>query len=465
MSAFAAAENEAASREERPVVILVHGFRDTSRCWDKLIQLLKADSRFSRHEFIPYEYPTHLISASFLRRLPSLKEVGQSLAAFLDFQMKEDRPMTLMGHSMGGLVIQSALLEMLDQGRGEDLKQVRQAILFATPNFGSGLADTLRHVLYALFPNAQERSLRLLAPEIHNLANDIQRRVVTAHKVTSHECPIAIQVFWGQEDGVVDQASARALFPNNSPLPGDHSKIIRPNSSREEHYLRIADAILEPCGHLEIFEVEEYDFRIQVEPMPLTSMEVTHGSRTRKLQTDNVAAVTQQASFSRKNRCSRLFRMGYATQNSGFVRFHCSHQNQASPFVIGHWEDYGTCAEFHFQPAHGETFTLVAEIFGGFDLPFCDITQHLDGRSRIKRYSFTLNLSRYIEEGHLLTQQPTLCVLPRDTRKSEIPFARSLAVALPGERVGEGIWRWKLRDLYQGMLDVRWRFDEGCAKS
>ncbi len=453
--------DESASPHGRHLVVFIHGFHDSSNCWEKLISLLREDPRFAHYDLATYDYPTKLLSARWLRRIPSLKELGRGLASFLEPRLADPYvDLTLVGHSMGRLVIQSALLEFLNQGHGEDLRQVRQVVFLATPNLGSGLANTLRKFLYTFVPNAQEHSLRLLDPEVHDLLCDVQKRIVTASERTAHECPIAIHAFWGQQDGIVGQASARALFPNSSPLPGDHSGIIRPNDRIEDHYTRIASAILEPSGHQEVFEVEEFQFLVKVEPRPPNSFTASHGAKRRKIRTDNVATVTQEVRFSRKNRRTHPYRLAYATQNNGFVNFKCSHENIAPPFVVGHWEDYGTSAEFHFRPSHQEAFSIVAEVFGGFNQQSCDITQHLDGRSRIKRYVFHLDLSGYLESGRQLRKEPTLCVLRRNTRKSAISFERTRVPTLPVSSSGPGVWTWELHHLHEGMIDVRWELDE-----
>lgn len=455
--------NESSATAARSLVIFIHGFHDSATCWEKLVLLLREDPRFAQYDLITYEYPTRLLSSRWLRRLPSLKELGRGLAVFLESRLDEKyNHLTLVGHSMGGLVIQSALIELLDQGRGEDLKRVQQIILLATPHFGSGIASTLRRMLYTVIPNAQERSLRLLDPEVHDLLSSVQKRIVAATARTTHECPIPIHAFWGQQDGVVGQASARALFPNNSPLPGDHSSIIRPNARIEDHYAQIAGTILEPSGHQEIFEIEEYNFTMRVEPWAAGTKIAEHGTKRRQVSTNSLATVTQEARFSRKNRCSRLYRMAYTTQHNGFVSFHCSHENNAPPFVIGHWEDYGTAAEFHVRPAPREPFWMVAEVFGGFDDPCCDFSQHFDGRARVLHYVFTLDLTRYLALGRAFRKEPGLCVLPRATRQSEIKFVRSRVPEISADTGTPGIWRWELHHLHEGMVDVRWEFDQSA---
>src|SRR5258707_641960 len=135
------------------LVILVHGFSSSACCWDSLIRLLTNDNRFSNYEFRCFDYPTQMMHVGITRRIPTLSELGRDLRGFLQSSFGEASgeryiDITLVGHSMGGLIIQSFIIDHLDDNLGSELKQIRQVILMATPNHGSTVVSWLRRMLY-----------------------------------------------------------------------------------------------------------------------------------------------------------------------------------------------------------------------------------------------------------------------------------------------------------------------------
>jgi pimeloyl-ACP methyl ester carboxylesterase len=147
-------------------VILVHGFTGGPHNWDQLLSLLRADPEVAeRFEFVPFTYPTRLFQMSMRRRIPPVDELGNALGEFIDSREFQNREIALIGHSQGGLVIQQFLASRIQQGRAKELQPIRQVTLFATPFAGSVFLSGMRRLVFRLFPNPQERSLRVLAKE------------------------------------------------------------------------------------------------------------------------------------------------------------------------------------------------------------------------------------------------------------------------------------------------------------
>src|SRR5258705_477647 len=148
-----------AAAEQRGIVLFVHGFGSSSRCWSRLLELLGADDRItSRYELRTWDYPTQWFGLNPLTRIPRLQEIGRSLADEIDSPSYRGRPLTLVGHSQGGLVILSYLSDTLSNGEGSKLRALRQALLVATPCEGSTTASGLRGLASKLFSNPQERT-------------------------------------------------------------------------------------------------------------------------------------------------------------------------------------------------------------------------------------------------------------------------------------------------------------------
>ena len=79
-----------------------------------MLELLQGDDQVTaRYEFVTWDYPTKWVELNLLGRIPSLQEIGRSLAAEIDLPQYRGRRVTFVGHSQGGLVIQSYIAALL----------------------------------------------------------------------------------------------------------------------------------------------------------------------------------------------------------------------------------------------------------------------------------------------------------------------------------------------------------------
>ena len=127
------------------VVIFVHGFGSSHKCWEFLLTLLSRDPRVTSQYDLEYiDYPTTWFSLNPFQRIPRLKELSEYLNSFVESPRFQGREITLVGHSQGGLLILTHLAQLLQAGKGEELSSLRQVILIATPNLGSTIASSFR---------------------------------------------------------------------------------------------------------------------------------------------------------------------------------------------------------------------------------------------------------------------------------------------------------------------------------
>lgn len=196
-------------RSEKQLAVFVHGFGSSAECWNPLLKLLKDDPKFAEaFDLACFEYPTQWFSFNPLRRIPLLEEIAQSLAHFLADNSAGYSEITLIGHSQGGLVIQCFLVDMLGDGNGENLENIRQVILVATPNEGTSLISGVRKLISHFSLNPQERSLRVLNPQIKKIRTIMSEKIVNAAESGANTWQIPIQAFGGLEDAIVVPASA-----------------------------------------------------------------------------------------------------------------------------------------------------------------------------------------------------------------------------------------------------------------
>ena len=198
---------------QKDVILFVHGFGSSSSCWKRLTDLLEDDEEItSRYELATWDYPTKWIELQVFGRIPRLQELGRSLADTIDSPRYHDRSLTLVGHSQGGLVIQSYFVEMLNRDEADGLRHIRQAIFFATPSEGSTTLMPLRLLAATLLRNPQELTLRVLNPDVADMKAKIRERIVGAlQDDPKSSWRIPIHAFCGLQDDIVPEPSARPL--------------------------------------------------------------------------------------------------------------------------------------------------------------------------------------------------------------------------------------------------------------
>jgi hypothetical protein len=425
-----------------------------------MLQLLRGDDQVAaQYEFVPWDYPTKWIELNILGRIPRLEEIGRSLADKIDSPQYRGRRVTLVGHSQGGLVIQSYIRELLNSGKASQLRPIEQAIFFATPTEGSTTAMSLRRLFSSLFANPQEITLRVLNPDVSDLRAIIRERVVSATKDSDVSWRVPIHAFCGLQDNIVPEASARGVFDNIKEVKGTHFSIIRPSDRQDPRYAEFVELLLEPGGHAHRFDVETYECVVRVEPRQSPqSIPTASDKNSRTVTFDNYATQTRTVRFSPANKCKDKFKLIYNTRKEGYVVGHPSHQNEASPAAIGRWEDTGTSYEFDFTPEAGEEYRLKVEVYRGFDEDNRNIHYHLGNDSRYRRMIYVLDLSAYIVGQYVVTEGPHFYLDPTDVKHhSELCDQRVLRDPVePVSGTPDGIFRWELERVDQGVVDIVW---------
>ncbi|MGC0422779.1 esterase/lipase family protein [Embleya sp. AB8] len=195
----------------RSGVVPIHGFRSKPETWKQLRERIEQDR-----------------SLDFVRVLPEIDTVVDSLKEYLRTEGEPFENLVLVTHSMGGPVAQRYLARMLDEGHGREPDRIRRVVMLACPNDGSELARSLRREIFGrVGRNPQERQLRPLNHQVAKTRRTIVNQVLRASEVIERTCPIPFSVYAGESDGVVPVASAKSFFPDAAALPGDHFGILK----------------------------------------------------------------------------------------------------------------------------------------------------------------------------------------------------------------------------------------------
>jgi hypothetical protein len=448
-------------RTTRPkgIVLFIHGFGSNASCWDRFLTLLNKDEAVTaRFDLATWEYPTKWLELNLLGRIPRLSELGKALADEIDSPHYRGREVVLVGHSQGGLVIQSFFASAVQRREAHRLRSIRQAIFFATPTEGSTTGFNLRLIASTLFRNPQELTLRVLNPDIAEMKAIVRNQIVEARDDSESSRRVAIHAFCGMQDNIVPEASARGMFDNLRTVPGTHFSILKPPSITDPRYRELVEILLDPGGHKHAFEVEEYRAEIAIEPRPKQSLMTTIAHRP-LLEYDNYATIKRTLRFAHSNRCRDLFSITYGTRSGGYVVGHTSHPNQVAPAELGRWQDKGDFFQFDFRPDPDQEFCLNVEVFQGFGEGHRNVHFHLGRRARYRRMFFTLDLSAYLRAGYALTHAPLFYLEPHDRGHSDLCKKRKARDPLElHSETGDGRFVWMAEDVDDGVVDMLWDF-------
>ena len=439
------------------IVLFVHGFGSSSRCWAPLLSLLSADERITaEYDLRTFDYPTKWVEMNVFGRIPPLAEVGRLLGDEIDSPEYRGRPLTLVGHSQGGLVILSYLVDLLTRGEASRLRQVRQVICLATPFEGSTTGLRLRSLMSALVRNPQELTLRVLDPDVAALRAAARERIVLTTRDSATSWRVPMHAFCGVQDDIVPEASARGPIESVRRVPGDHFSILRPRDSSDRRYGELTEVLLDPGGHVHRFEIDEYETVIRVAPCPPSRVEVG-GKNPRTVDYDNIGTLKRTVRFAPSNRCRDVFTLRYSTRSWGYIVGYESHPNEAAPADIGRWDDTGTYYQFDFRPEAGEAYWLKVDVYRGFGDGERDVHFHLGNHSHYRKLVYVLDLSAYTSAGYRISSGPDFFLQAEDLQHGDMCRNRGgLEPIRPTAQPGDGVFRWELSGLTKGVVDIVW---------
>lgn len=235
------------------LAIFVHGFTGHyASTWGKFPQLLINDPSLNNYDFLFWGYSSHLIANTENNLLDSLKQLSlqilnkqktnqrievlsQGLQTELKYLDDYDN-ITLIGHSLGGLIIRSFIIHNLINRKKESLEKIRQIILFGTPNEG---INTANNKLLSLLNN-QISDLGPYNEFIKDLREEWVERVFKNHDLKFSTLMVA-----GEDDFFVPFEQVTRYFRDSRELTrGNHESMVKPESIEDLSYKIVSTNLL-----------------------------------------------------------------------------------------------------------------------------------------------------------------------------------------------------------------------------
>lgn len=223
---------------DQPQIVFVHGLFSSSKVWNRLVSLLEQDPSLSSVDFLRFEYSSKKVELRPWRKIPDFDELADQLRTYINRHCNTGRPVMLVSHSQGGLIIQRFLARCLYKELYDDIRRVKGIVLFSCPNSGSDVFLSLRKIA-VLWRHVQERELRPLNRMVSETRGTVLHRIMGAPQNDPTSCYIPMHFYAGDTDNVVTSVSALDVFPpaNTGVIRGDHSSIIQPQGTEDDAYI------------------------------------------------------------------------------------------------------------------------------------------------------------------------------------------------------------------------------------
>ena len=207
----------------RAAVVFVHGFHGNAvATWASFVAQVLSDRRLNGWDVYSVGYPTNLsIDLPIWTSDPDIRLCAAGLVTKLKHvPLDRYEAVALVAHSMGGLVVQRAILD------SEELRQrLAHVVLYGTPSAGVSKAAVGARL------KPQARDMRVGSEFIARLRTEWQERI-------AERPPFSFTVVAGETDAFVPASSSIAPFPlmQQAVVPGNHLEIVRPDSTHHLSY-------------------------------------------------------------------------------------------------------------------------------------------------------------------------------------------------------------------------------------
>ncbi|OIP52273.1 MAG: hypothetical protein AUK33_01265 [Flavobacteriaceae bacterium CG2_30_34_30] len=212
-------------------IVFVHGFSgEASNTFDAMQQLVQEDSEMKGWDMFPFGYSENVkpqMGKGIWASVEDINRVADYLSASIKHKYGSYKRIAIVAHSIGGLAVQKALLEM----DAMDFNRISHVLLFGTPSNGievepSKLIDNRWSELY------------IEAPLIKTLRSEW-------NKTFSKSYPFAFKVVAGTEDKEVPLHTVFDPFEEKYRVTvgGNHFSMVQPANQENDSYRLLLDTL------------------------------------------------------------------------------------------------------------------------------------------------------------------------------------------------------------------------------
>jgi pimeloyl-ACP methyl ester carboxylesterase len=219
------------AKEQEAALILIHGFSGNTRAtWASLVDLLVQEQKISSWDIYGLGFPSSLrIDVPGIWTAdPDLTVLAQELRTSLSLPpLNRYRAIAIAAHSMGGLIIQRALLDDASIS-----KRIAHLFLIGTPSDGLVKARVFRRF------KRQFRDMAKNSPFIQSLRSSWNAKY-------SGGTSFSLKVIAGDRDQFVPPSSSLSPFPDGvrAVVPGNHIEIVRALNTQNQTFLFLVDSL------------------------------------------------------------------------------------------------------------------------------------------------------------------------------------------------------------------------------
>jgi pimeloyl-ACP methyl ester carboxylesterase len=216
----------------KSAIVFIHGFGGSpEKTWQQFPSLLADDGRLEGWNIHSLGYPTGIALdlVGIWKADPNLATLADGLRTKAQLPpLKGYDNLVLIAHSMGGLVVQRAIVD----DDGSLTKRVSHVVLFGTPSGGLAKAKFLR------FWKRQIKDMGLSS----DFVADLRKRWTEKFAAWS---PFRFWAVAGESDEFVPRSSSIDIFPQGcrSVVPGDHLSIVHADTSEHLSVILVAECL------------------------------------------------------------------------------------------------------------------------------------------------------------------------------------------------------------------------------
>lgn len=204
-------------------VFFVHGLNGGKKTWEHFKNIIEQDEDLKEFTLFEYSYPTILFKILPWTIIPKIQTIVDGLRSEINIKTDKQDDLILIAHSMGGLIARKYLIE---EFKSKKQIQIRKVMLFATPNFGSDLAN-----LHWLTRVVQIQQMKRNSDFISELVSDWKNFGVEKY--------LRVRYLAAGKDRVVDIDNAKNYWNSSDYeviINKNHRTIIRPKSKDDTSF-------------------------------------------------------------------------------------------------------------------------------------------------------------------------------------------------------------------------------------